>query len=114
TCRKSAYGYDQRVEVLGSKGSIHTGNRYPNQAIVSTGASVRRDLPLNFFMDRYAESFALEMRSFIRAIREDTPTLVTGIDGRIPVAMGIAALRSHQEGKPVKLSTISSTTATRS
>jgi myo-inositol 2-dehydrogenase/D-chiro-inositol 1-dehydrogenase len=113
-CREAAYGYDQRVEVLGSKGSIHTGNRYPNQAIVSTGASVRRDLPLNFFMDRYAESFAVEMRSFIRAIREDTPTLVTGIDGRIPVAMGIAALRSHQEGKPVKLSTISSTTATRS
>jgi myo-inositol 2-dehydrogenase/D-chiro-inositol 1-dehydrogenase len=52
-CRKAPYGYDQRVEVLGSKGSIATENCYPNAAVVSTAESVRRDLPLNFFMDRY-------------------------------------------------------------
>ena len=45
-CRQAAYGYDQRVEILGSHGSIATGNCYPNQAVVSTGSEVRQDLPL--------------------------------------------------------------------
>ena len=43
--RKAVYGYDQRVEVLGSAGSIATGNCYPNEAVVSTGTEIRRDLP---------------------------------------------------------------------
>ena len=62
--RKAVYGYDQRVEILGSEGKIATENCYPNQAVVSDGKSVYRDLPLNFFMDRYTESFALELKSF--------------------------------------------------
>ena len=110
-CRKAAYGYDQRVEVLGSEGSITTGNCYPNQAMISTATEVRRDLPLNFFMERYAESFTAELQSFIAAIAEDKPTVVTGVDGRIPVLMGMAALRSHKEGRPVKVSAVSATTA---
>ena len=101
--REAVYGYDQRVEILGSEGSISTANVYPNQATISTRKEVRRDLPLNFFMERYAESFALELRSFIEAVAEDKPTLVSGSDGRAPVVMGLAALRSHKEHRPVKL-----------
>ena len=104
--RKAVYGYDQRVEVLGSKGSIATANCYPNQAVVSTATEVRRDLPLNFFMDRYTESFANELRAFVEAVVKDTATLVTGMDGRIPVVMGMAARRSHDEKRAVKLSEI--------
>ena len=44
----------------------------------ATAASVRRDLPLNFFMDRYTESFANEMTSFVDAVLHDRPMLVTG------------------------------------
>jgi len=101
--REAVYGYDQRVEVLGSKGAIATGNNYPNQAILSTAKEIRRDLPLNFFMERYAESFAEELRCFIRSVTEDTPTLVSGEDARYAVLMGMAALKSHEQGKPVKV-----------
>jgi len=101
--RKAVYGYDQRVEILGSQGSIATGNCYPNQAMISTATAVRRDLPLNFFMDRYTESFASELRAFVGAVLEDRPTPVTGIDGRIPVVMGLAARRSYDERRPVRL-----------
>jgi myo-inositol 2-dehydrogenase/D-chiro-inositol 1-dehydrogenase len=101
--RQAAYGYDQRVEILGSEGSIATANCYPNQAVVSTGKTVHRDLPLNFFMDRYTESFTSELRSFVTAVREDRPTAVTGIDGRIPVVMGLAARKSYDEHRPVRL-----------
>ena len=102
-CRQAAYGYDQRVEILGSAGKIATENRYPNQAVVSTGTSVRQDLPLNFFMERYTESFASELRSFVTAVREDRETAVTGIDGRIPVVMALAARKSYEERRPVRL-----------
>jgi myo-inositol 2-dehydrogenase/D-chiro-inositol 1-dehydrogenase len=101
--RQAAYGYDQRVEVLGSKGSVATANCYPNQAIISSASEVRRDLPLNFFMERYADSFVAEMKSFIDAVAEDKPTSVSGADARMPVVMAMAAMRSHQERRPVKL-----------
>ena len=105
-CRQAAYGYDQRVEILGSAGSIATANCYPNQATISTGQNVRRDLPLNFFMERYTDSFATEVRSFVQSVVEDKPTAVTGMDGRIPVVMGLAARKSYDERRPVKLSEI--------
>ena len=102
-CRKAVYGYDQRVEILGSEGKIETDNRYPNQAIVSSGKSVYKDLPLNFFMERYTESFAAELLSFTQSVLENRQTAVTGIDGRIPVVMAMAARKSYDERRPVRL-----------
>jgi myo-inositol 2-dehydrogenase/D-chiro-inositol 1-dehydrogenase len=102
-CRQAVYGYDQRVEILGSEGKIATSNCYPNQAVVSTGKAVYKDLPLNFFMDRYAESFARELHSFVAAVREKQPTAVTGVDGRVPVVMALAARKSYDERRPVRL-----------
>lgn len=105
-CRQAPYGYDQRVEVLGSKGAIATENMYPNRAVVSTADSVRRDLPLNFFMERYLDSFEKELREFVTAVVADKPTPVSGADGRVPVVMALAAKKSYLEGRPVKLAEI--------
>jgi myo-inositol 2-dehydrogenase/D-chiro-inositol 1-dehydrogenase len=104
--RKAVYGYDQRVEILGSDGKIDTENCYPNQATLSNGKSVYKDLPLNFFMERYTESFATELKSFTAAVLENRPTAVTGIDGRIPVVMALAARKSYDEHRPVRLDEI--------
>lgn len=104
--RKAVYGYDQRVEVLGSLGSIATANCYPNEATISTAADIRRDLPLNFFMDRYTASFVEELRTFVHAVLGDTPTPVTGRDGRIPVVMALAARKSYEENRPVRLTEV--------
>jgi myo-inositol 2-dehydrogenase/D-chiro-inositol 1-dehydrogenase len=101
--RKAVYGYDQRVEILGSAGKIETDNCYPNQATVSSGKSVYKDLPLNFFMQRYTESFAAELQSFAQAVLQNRTTEVTGIDGRIPVVMAMAARKSYDEHRPVRL-----------
>ncbi|HLK65659.1 MAG TPA: inositol 2-dehydrogenase [Bryobacteraceae bacterium] len=102
-CRQASYGYDQRVEILGSLGKIATENRFPNQAEVSTGIAVRKDLPLNFFMERYLESFATELRGFVEAVIHDRPTAVNGDDGRIAVVMGLAARKSYEERRTVRL-----------
>jgi myo-inositol 2-dehydrogenase/D-chiro-inositol 1-dehydrogenase len=105
--RQAVYGYDQRVEVFGSGGVVSADNAYPNTATVSDATRVHRDLPLNFFMERYTESYVNEMRAFVRCVVDDTPPPVTGLDGRIPVVMGYAAKRSLAEGRPVKLGEVS-------
>lgn len=104
--RKAVYGYDQRVEVFGSGGSVRSGNDYPNTTLVSDAASVHRDLPLNFFMDRYVEAYVEELRTFIACIREDRVPPVTGMDGRQSILMGYAARKSYAEHRPVKLSEV--------
>jgi len=104
--RRAAYGYDQRVEVLGSTGAISTGNNYPNTAVLSDATSVRRDLPLHFFLERYTESFVTELKVFVDAVLRDLPVPVTGADARAPVVMGLAARKSYDEHRPVRLSEI--------
>jgi myo-inositol 2-dehydrogenase / D-chiro-inositol 1-dehydrogenase len=104
--RKAVYGYDQRVEVFGSRGAVNTSNQYPNSAVVSTPETIRRDLPLNFFMERYTESYRAEMQAFVSAVVNDEPVPVTGLDGRISVVMGMAARKSYEENRPVRLDEI--------
>ncbi len=104
--RKSAYGYDQRVEVFGSGGAVAISNNTPHTAILSDSEGIHGPKPLYFFMQRYTESFVNELREFVEAVRGDMPVPVTGIDGRIPVVMGLAAWRSYREDRPVKLSEI--------
>jgi myo-inositol 2-dehydrogenase/D-chiro-inositol 1-dehydrogenase len=105
--RKAVYGYDQRAEVFGSGGSIRTDNVYPNAALLSGDGSVRRDLPLHFFIERYVESYVEELRLFVDAVLDGGDVPVTGNDGRIPVVMGLAARMSHDENRPVRLSEVS-------
>jgi myo-inositol 2-dehydrogenase/D-chiro-inositol 1-dehydrogenase len=104
--RQAVYGYDQRVEVFGSAGCVTADNDYPNTARISDAQRVHRDLPLNFFMERYTESYVAEIEAFVDCILNDTPPPVTGLDGRIPVVMGYAAKKSLDEGRPVKLSEV--------
>jgi myo-inositol 2-dehydrogenase / D-chiro-inositol 1-dehydrogenase len=101
--RHAVYGYDQRVELLGSAGAISTENNYSNAAIISDAHSVRRDLPLHFFVERYTESFIIEMMAFVDAVLRDEPVPVDGNDGRVPVVIALAAHTSLVEHRPVRL-----------
>jgi myo-inositol 2-dehydrogenase/D-chiro-inositol 1-dehydrogenase len=104
--RQAVYGYDQRIEVFGSAGCATADNAYPNTVWISDAQRVHRDLPLNFFMDRYIASYIAEIVEFIDAIRHDRTPSVTGFDGRVPVVMGLAAQRSYLENRPVRLSEV--------
>jgi len=107
-CRKAVYGYDQRVEVFGSKGVISAQNNYPNNTVRGDETGFHRDPPLRFFMERYIESYVEEMKEFVNAVLNDGQVPVGGIDGKIPVVMGMAARKSYDENRPVKLSEICS------
>jgi len=101
--RKAAYGYDQRVEVFGSKGGVTVSNDTLNSAVLSTEAGVFSEKPKFFFLERYRESFIDELKEFFNCIKNDTKPLVSGIDGLKPVLIGLAAKKSYLEGRPVKV-----------
>lgn len=104
--RKAVYGYDQRAEVFGSKGMVATANDTESSAVLSTAAGVTGEKPLYFFLERYMQSFAKEVNCFIEAIVNDTETPLGVEDGLKPVLMGIAAKKSVEEHRPVKISEI--------
>lgn len=104
--RKAVYGYDQRVEVFGSAGMVQAQNNTPDNDVYYSADGVQSAKPLYFFLERYMESFIAEMKEFAQSVRENTTPPVVGMDGRIPVLMGIAAKKSFLENRPVKLSEI--------
>ena len=101
--RKAVYGYDQRVEVFGAKGTAMADNNTPTSMIVLNESGTIRDKPLYFFLERYKTAFVAEMQAFVDAIREDKPTLVSGKDGLVPVLIAMAAKESLKTGKPVQV-----------
>lgn len=104
--REAAYGYDQRAEVFGSKGAVEVGNDKLSTAVVSTKDGVKAEKPLYFFLERYMESFAEEMKQFINAVVNDAEVPVDGLDGLKPVLIAKAAQKSLVENRPVKINEI--------
>ncbi|KAJ0408659.1 hypothetical protein ATCC90586_006360 [Pythium insidiosum] len=109
--RDAAYGYDQRVEVLGSLGSVSCDNVFSNNVVVSTRDSVRRDLPLHFFLERYMDAYVSEMESFLRVVSgsSDEEMPVGGVDGREALLLAVAAEKSRLENRPIKVDACRST-----
>ena len=105
-CRKAVYGYDQRLEVFGSKGMAQAGNNFPNNHKLFTASGVSGDLPLHFFLERYDASYNQEIREFIDALVFEGKMPVDGNDGLQSIAIGLAAKKSVAEGRPVKISEI--------
>lgn len=106
--RKAIYGYDQRVEVFGTKGSALAYNDRPTNVVVSTKDGVCMDKPLYFFLERYRESFVSEMRDFINCVKEGKNPLVTGEDGFQAMAIAVAATKSAKERRAVKIEEVTS------
>lgn len=101
--RKAVYGYDQRVEVFGTKGCIIAANDTPTNVVLSSSEGVIADKPKYFFQERYKEAYIEEMREFFDCIINDKKPTVTGIDGLEAVLIGIAAQKSLKEGRPIKI-----------
>lgn len=101
--RKAVYGYDQRVEVFGSKGNIAAYNDYPNDVEWSTADGVYRDKPHYFFLERYKESYKKEIQAFVHAIQNKLKPLVDGYDGLQAELLAYAAQKSLEERRPVRL-----------
>lgn len=102
--RQAVYGYDQRVEVFGSKGCITADNETPNNTVHYTAQGVMKEKPLWFFLERYNDAFIAEEIAFVDACLHDKDTAVGAFDGLQPVRIAIAAKESCEKGGvPVKV-----------
>jgi myo-inositol 2-dehydrogenase/D-chiro-inositol 1-dehydrogenase len=104
--RQAVYGYDQRVEVFGSRG-VAASQNWRLHSAVTMGANGGTSAPLqNFFLERYRQSYQREWRSFVDAVTNGSPLPVTGADGRAPLVLGIAARMSVESGRTIAVSEV--------
>jgi myo-inositol 2-dehydrogenase/D-chiro-inositol 1-dehydrogenase len=69
-CREASYGYDQRFEILGSKGMLQNDNLRPSTVRRFNATETEAMQPLlNFFLERYADAYRNELEAFLRAIQ---------------------------------------------
>lgn len=101
--RQANYGYDQRLEAFGSGGMIRAENplKTTTQYLNEDGVHLSRNL--DFFIDRYAESYLLELAAFLDALREKKPMPITGDDGLQAMLIALAANKSMRENRPVRI-----------
>ncbi|WP_425219588.1 inositol 2-dehydrogenase [Ralstonia solanacearum] len=101
--RRAVYGYDQRIEVLGSAGMLQADNPPPTQVRASTVAGVTGDKPPYFFLERYAEAYRLELTRFFEALDTQRAPAPGVDDGVRALELAEAAARSWREGRVVEL-----------
>lgn len=104
--REAAYGYDQRIEVFGSKGMVQANNNFHDSHLLYTSQGIQGALPLHFFLERYAEAHKTEMSDFVKSLETGEEIPVDGEDGKLSLIIGLAAIKSLQEKRPVKISEI--------
>ncbi|SNZ00985.1 inositol 2-dehydrogenase [Flagellimonas pacifica] len=104
--RESKYGYDQRLEVFGSKGVIKVDNPLKSNLQMATEDGILLDHHLNFFMDRYEASYLEEIKVFVDALQHNKPMPVSGEDGLKAMILAKAANKSLKENRPIQVDTI--------
>jgi len=101
--RRAVYGYDQRIEVLGSRGGISAENVVGSTVVFSGSEGVVSDKPLPFFLQRYAEAYRRELDHFIAALSSGAAPLVGAKEGIRALALADAAVESARTGRAIKL-----------
>jgi myo-inositol 2-dehydrogenase/D-chiro-inositol 1-dehydrogenase len=99
--RRATYGYDQRIEVHGSKGMLRAGNVHATTVELATSAGFNADPVQNFFLERYAAAYRDELDAFLTAVKTGTAPTPSGEDGLRAQLLADAATRSHETGQTV-------------
>ncbi|MDC2979644.1 inositol 2-dehydrogenase [Pelagibacteraceae bacterium] len=102
--RRAVYGYDQRVEVFGSKGMVISNNQTPNSLERYTSSSTSsKDLIHFFFIERYQQAYRDQFNSFVETIKTNSKPKVTFEDGRRALIIANAAYDSFENKKTVDI-----------
>ena len=102
--RRATYGYDQRIEVHGSKGMLRAGNVPMTTVERADGSGFSGDVIQNFFIDRYAAAYAAEIEAFIDAVESGTAPSPSGRDGLEAQKLAEAATKAWKTGEVVRVS----------
>ena len=102
--RHCSYGYDQRVEVFGSKGMVVSDNRRDNasEKFLESKTAIKRPL-LNFFIDRYEEAYKLQLDDLIDLVQKGKNPRASFEEGRKAIIIANAASKSLKSKKCEKI-----------
>ena len=102
--RRAVYGYDQRVEIFGSKGMMISNNQTPTSVEKYTENSTTSKDPIyNFFIERYEQAYKDQLNQFILSVNSNSKSKVTFEDGRNALILANAAYESHENKKVVTI-----------
>lgn len=101
--RRASYGYDQRVEVHGSKGMVRADNLRGTSVTLANKEGYRSDPLLDFFMERYAEAYRAELQTFCRLLAGQKEIYPDHVDAMKAIELAHAAVESYKTGKAVKI-----------
>lgn len=104
--RRAVYGYDQRIELLGSEGLLSANNvlEHTVEHISVNGAVSAK--PEYFFLERYMRAYEAEWAAFVEAVEDGKRVPVSLADGVLALAVAEAATKSSQSGLTVNLNSI--------
>jgi myo-inositol 2-dehydrogenase / D-chiro-inositol 1-dehydrogenase len=103
TSRRAAYGYDQRFEILGSKGMLQAGNPRPTEVSMHDASRVSHDKPEYPVLERYRTAYAREIEHFIDVVSSGKPVRCSIQDGVKALELADAATRSWREKRSIEL-----------
>ena len=102
--RRAVYGYDQRVEVFGSKGMIISDNQIPNSLKTFDKYKTNAQGPIHFFfIERYEQAYKDQFNAFMESIKNKTKPKVTFEDGRNALIIANAAYQSLESQKTIDI-----------
>ena len=101
--RRASYGYDQRVEVHGSKGMISAENQRPFAIELADSTGFHKPPLHDFFFFFYAQAYAAEIASFVEALQKGNAPSPSGQDGLNALQIADAAQESAISGSIIQL-----------
>jgi len=101
--RRASYGYDQRIEVHGSRGMLRSENVHETTVEMATEAGFARAPVQHFFLERYEAAYRAEMAHFVAAVKNNMPPAPSIEDGLQAQLLADAADQSLKTGAPVDL-----------
>ncbi|CAL8481582.1 inositol 2-dehydrogenase [Caballeronia sp. S22] len=103
-CRHASYGYDQRMEVFGSKAMLLQENlRASTIRRWTENATDAREPLLHFFLERYAESYRNELSAFIECLGTEAAFPTSIQDGLRALRLADCAVESASSKRAVSV-----------
>ncbi len=109
--RRTNFGYDVRTEIFGSEGAVFVGETRQTPIVRLGPDGVRHD-HVHWFLDRFAQAYADELRAFVTAVVDGTRPGPSGDDARAALVLAYAAEASRRENRPIALAEVAQSLGT--
>ncbi len=98
--RHCSFGYDQRIELFGSKGMIISDNQRDLETVLySKNSTGNKTQFKNFFIERYSEAYKIQLNDLVKICKKNSKPLANFDDGRKSLILAEIARKSLKTKK---------------